>query len=128
MSSFTTPLVLEYLDGRTWRVAEEFVYHIGAEGSGMAIHVPKGFETDFASVPRVFWRVLPPTGDYGKAAVIHDKLYKDGSGNREWCDGVFLEAMTVLGVSLIKRQIIYRAVRLFGWIAWNAHRRNQKSK
>jgi hypothetical protein len=127
MSSFTTPLILEYVDGRTWIVNQEFVYHIGGSESGMAIVVPAGFPTDFASIPRVFWRVLPPTGTYGKAAVVHDFLYKSQAGTREWADAVFLEAMDVLGVPAWKKIVMYRAVRLFGWKSWNDHAKNQNT-
>lgn len=124
MSSFTTPLKLEYIDGRDWKVTEEFIYRIGSDTSEEAVKVPAGEITDFASIPRVFWRILPPTGEYGKAAVIHDYLYKHAVGTRKWCDDIFLEAMGVLKVSAWKRYAIYNAVRSFGWAAWNNHRKN----
>ena len=69
--AFLGALVLEYIDGRDWKVAAPFTYFT-REGHGIDVHA--GFVTDFASVPRFFWRVLPPTGPYGKAAVIHDRL------------------------------------------------------
>lgn len=125
MSSFTKPLKLEYLDGRQWKVLETFVYHVGAEDSGFAIKVPKGFITDFASIPRFFWRVLPPTGKYGKAAVLHDWLYSYGNYARIYADSVFLEAMQVLQVPPWQRYAMYKAVRMFGWIAWNKHRKKK---
>jgi hypothetical protein len=123
MSSFTTPLKLEYIDGQKWRVLEEFVYRIGDEASTDEIRVEAGFITDFASIPRIFWRILPPTGKYGKAAVTHDANYKRGTNNRKWADDVFLEGMEVLGTPWWQRQLIYNAVRAFGWAAWNQHRR-----
>jgi hypothetical protein len=43
-------------------------------GERDVIHIPGGFETDLASVPRVFWALLPPQGAYEKAAVLHDHL------------------------------------------------------
>ena len=39
------------------------------------IEVAEGFETDFASVPRLLWVVLPKWGKYGNAAMVHDWLY-----------------------------------------------------
>lgn len=127
MSSFTTPLSLEFGDDGSWTVNQEFVYHIGGQDSGMAVVVPVGFKTDFASIPRLFWRILPPIGEYGKAAVVHDFLYASQTGSREWCDGVFLEAMTVLNVPAWKRYAMYHAVRFFGWLAWNQHAKNKKT-
>lgn len=38
------------------------------------IHIPAGFATDLATVPRIFWALLPPHGAYEKAAVLHDYL------------------------------------------------------
>ncbi len=124
--SFLTPLELEYIDGRNWRVTAPFVYRT----NGDEIAIPSGFITDFASIPRIFWNILPPTGNYGKAAVVHDLLYRcggriryaqalDGSWtyrqySRAEADGVLRDAMTVLGVGRITRGVIYGAVRAFG--------------
>ncbi|EAA2596645.1 hypothetical protein DNM18_25345, partial [Salmonella enterica subsp. enterica] len=36
------------------------------------IEVPKGFITDHATIPRIFWILLPPDGRYAKAAIIHE--------------------------------------------------------
>lgn len=132
MSSFQTPLKLEYVDGSTWKVDAPFRYDVGAENSGESIIVPAGTSTDFASIPRLFWRILPPTGQYGKAAVVHDYLYQncglieESAGHiriytRDRCDQIFLEAMTVLGVPKWKRQAMYWAVRSAGFVAWNGH-------
>ena len=123
MSSFTTPLELDYIDGSHWRLTSAFDYHVGEESSREVIEVPKGFITDFASVPRILWNILPPTGPYGKAAVIHDYLYVMGgiplpksrlSYNKPKSDKIFLEAMEVLGVGRFKRNTMYLAVKLFG--------------
>jgi len=42
-------------------------------GERDVITIPAGFSTDLASVPRIFWWFLPPTGAYEKAAVVHDE-------------------------------------------------------
>lgn len=110
---FLTPLLLEYLDGRNYRVLRKFVYEIR---QGERIAVPRGFVTDFASVPRILWRVLPPTGQYGKAAVIHDYLYRTSilQYSRAEADLIFYEAMEDLGVNAWTSKLMYWAVRLFG--------------
>jgi hypothetical protein len=130
MSSFTTRLIMEpQEDGRTWRLVEPFTYDVGELGGADTITVPKDFFTDFASVPRIFWRVFPPWGTYGKAAVLHDWLYSVQDRPRLECDQIFLEAMEVLGVGWLSRKTIYRCVRLGGWIAWKTHaKENQKSR
>ncbi|MEY4386602.1 MAG: hypothetical protein RLY20_1885 [Verrucomicrobiota bacterium] len=117
MSSFTTPLLIEFLDGRNYRLLAGFDYLTDIAQLG-CIHVPAGFLTDFASIPRGLWNLLPPTGKYGKAAVIHDYLYRCCPHlDRKVCDQVLLEAMEVLGVSWLTRKLIYRAVRVFGGFA-----------
>jgi hypothetical protein len=122
MSSFTKPLIVEPLDnGREWKLIEEFEYHVGTEDSEEVIRVPAGFVTDFASVPRCFWSILPPWGKYGKAAVVHDFCYGTELYPRKRCDEIFLECMVVLQVARWKRWSMYAAVRGFGWLAWRKH-------
>jgi hypothetical protein len=86
------------------------------------ITVPKGFETDFASVPRFFWRIIPPWGKYSPAAVVHDYLYFNGECGKKKADQVFLELMKRLGVSSWKRRVMFYAVSWFGGSAWDNHR------
>jgi len=111
---FLDALVLEYIDGHTWKVVNEFVYKTDV-GTLDMVKVPAGFETDFASVPKVFWNVMPPTGQYGKAAVIHDYLYRTPHiASKADADSVFKEAMTALGVGWWTRNTMYQGVHLFG--------------
>lgn len=124
-TSFRTPLLLEYIDGKRWRLTEGFEYHIGHLGSGEVVYVPAGAITDFASIPApISWMWPPAHADYAKAAVIHDFLYggghvtrADGSvyrPTRQRADDIFKEGMGVLGCGFLKRRAIYRAVRMFG--------------
>ena len=129
MSSFTTPLIVSPLpDGRRWKLMEEFVYRIGSDQSEECVRVPAGFETDFASVPRIFW-FLPDWATYNKSAPLHDWLYhnKKIMGKditRKEADFVFLEAMLVDFRHHRSRRWVarleYWMVRLFGWLAWNS--------
>jgi hypothetical protein len=119
MSRFTDALVVTPLaDGKTWVVLRDFGYDVGAEGSGDRINVAIGFKTDFASIPRLFWIVLPKWGRYGNAAVVHDWLYWTQERSRRVADDIFLEGMCVLRVGGVTRRVIYTAVRWFGWLAW----------
>lgn len=124
MSSFTLPLTVTKIGKRLWRVERSFDYFVGEENSDFKISVPKDFLTDFASVPRAFWCIFPPDGQYTQAAVLHDFIYsKRGllekrELSRKECDDIFLEAMGVLEVGYITKTTIYLAVRGFGWIPW----------
>ncbi len=109
-------LDLRFHDGDVWELLRPYPY-IGKRWRGV---VPRGFMTDFASVPRAFWPVLPPTGQYGPAAVIHDYLYRNGLTSRADADWTFREAMERLGVGWFTRQTMYLAVRSFGWAAYHA--------
>ena len=123
MSRFTDALVVTPLaDGKTWVVLRDFGYDVGTEDSGDRINVAVGFKTDFASIPRLFWIVLPKWGRYGNAAVVHDWLYWTQERSRRAADDIFLEGMCVLGVGGLTRGTIYTAVRWFGWLAWIRNR------
>ena len=132
MSSFTEPLVVKIhqRDARPVELVEGFAYLVGFDPK-RAIEVKAGFATDGASVPRPFTAFIRPWGRHGKAAVLHDWLYRwagwravwrtfmpDARNARHAADLVFLEAMAVLHVPLHRRLLIYAAVRAGGWVAW----------
>jgi len=61
---------------------------------------------------------------------VHDYLYERGHPDlpRKAADDVFLEAMTDEDDPpwWTTRQIMYRAVRLGGWLGWNRYRKQEK--
>jgi hypothetical protein len=89
-------------DGQESVLMEDLSYRIGT--TSYVIVVPAGFVTDFAR-PRAIWSVLPPTGRYQQAAIVHDFLYWDQGCSREQADALL------------------RAVRSFGSAAWTANAR-----
>lgn len=114
MSSFTTPADLRIISPTQMMLLSPFAYHVGAYPSQDIITVPAGTVTDLATTPRWLWSVLPPFGHYAKAAIVHDYLYQQAVGSKRYADGVFLEAMTVLGVPRWRRVVMYWAVRVCG--------------
>lgn len=99
-----------------WRVLTSFSYKIDNDSW---ITIPAGYLTDGASVPRLFWNIIPPWGKYGQAAVVHDLLceylmvVRNGRPERitrARCDAILNEAMTYLGVPIVQRLMIYGAV------------------
>ena len=121
-SPFTGTLtILEVSPGERWRLVEPLRYEVDYYGSGRAIEVPAGFETDGASIPAALRTVLAVWGTYGRAAVIHDYLYwrlvsdpHPEAPTRADADRIFYEAMGPLGTGPVLRGLIYAAVRLFG--------------
>jgi hypothetical protein len=84
-----------------------------------SVSVPEGFVTDFASVPRIFWSVLPRDGVYTYAAVLHDYLYWVHDRSREDADAVLLACMEEFSVEESARQAVYWSVRAGGGFAWS---------
>lgn len=112
-----------FLDGTNWFLTQPLRYQI--PGGQAIVEVPVGFQTDFASIPRPFWSILPKWGKYGPAAVAHDFLYWDQRCTREQADAVLLLAMAESQVNPVHRALIYRAVRWGGAIGWKANRKDR---
>lgn len=102
--------------------------------------IPVGFETDFASVPKVFWSIFPKDDlEYLKSAIVHDFFYKHGGlfncVNDKTCfteykritryeaDVLFREGAKVLGAGFIKRNILFAAVRFGGAKSWGSNKK-----
>lgn len=90
------------------------------------VKVPVGFVTDFASIPRAFWSLLRPDGDYAYAAVIHDYLYWTQPLSRKQCDQIFKLAMLDFKVGEGEVQTIHTAVRAGGSGAWKENAKLKK--
>lgn len=82
------------------------------------VEVPVGFVTDFASIPRVFWSVLPPDGTYTYAAIIHDYLYWEQPVSKRDADMILNLVMEEFKVDAVSRSAIYRGVDAGGGFAW----------
>lgn len=116
-NSFLTPLVVEVMPGgKTFKIAREFTYLWKREH--IQIHVPVGFVTDFASIPRLARLIIPKLGKYTKASVLHDHAYQTQVMTRKQADVMFKDGMRELGVVKWKRWAMWLAVRLAGWLAW----------
>lgn len=117
-AAFPLPLVLENAGmrgrSRLFKLAAPFVF-VSSKGK---LSVPKGFVTEGMSLPPVLWSWCNPFAQGMESAIFHDYLYSEGNVygfTRKEADDLFLEGMTACGVPWLKRQTIYRAVRLFGW-------------
>jgi hypothetical protein len=90
-------------------------------GRDQVITIGDSFPTDLASVPRLFWALIPPDGAYENAAVLHDWLCADlRAARREKrpplvpardADGLFRRVMREAGVGFITRWIMWAGVR-----------------
>lgn len=140
MSSFTefnAPLKVQYDFDYSrekrhdyWDLLDEFTFYTDQlpEEGKLWIKVPKAFKSDGATIPRWLWSLLPPMGQYGQAAVLHDYLRKTYTAyldeaygepinavelTTKQTDLIFLEAMGVLGVGTFKKYLMYGVVRVY---------------
>ena len=105
-----------------WELLAALVY-LAADGTKYT--VPKGFITDGASVPWLFWAVISPTGALFAAAVLHDWLYSEEAKllygikvERSQADALFREAAESDGAGSFKRNAAWAGVRVGGWAYW----------
>lgn len=87
-----------------------------------------GFLTDLASIPLGMWNILPKSGRYDRAAVVHDYLYQFNGCTRAEADAVLKEAMEVLQVGGFRIFMIYSGVRSGGWKSWNRYRKAENAQ
>jgi|ERR1019366_1027732 hypothetical protein len=90
------------------------------------VEVPSGFVTDLASIPRVFWSLLRPDGEYVYPAIVHDYLYWVQSRSRAESDEIFKLGMQEFSINPATIEVIYRAVRLGGNASWSDNQRQRK--
>ena len=122
------PIHTEYIDGRKWKLDRNVSYKIhDGYFKGHVTTVRAGFVFDWASVPRVFWMLLPPSGltgnPYGIAALIHDWICRHKQIQGQPCtrydaDYVFYEVMIYVGVKPWLAQLMFRCVRMAGVLPW----------
>jgi len=95
--------------------------------NGDKVVIPENFTTDFATVPRLLWGIIPTIGNHNLATLIHDHLYnvrysvnhnKDWKADRLFCDRELLYWLKLTGSSNIKAYAMYWAVRIGGRKWW----------
>lgn len=119
------PGVRPFLDWDFYYIDAELQWVAGKDISLPAVTVPKGFVTDLASIPSIFWSVYPPTGRYAYAAIVHDYLYWDQSTSRDVADEILAEAMRDAGTGKITTAGFRGALALTGGFAWDANRKRR---
>ena len=102
-------------NGRDVILTRPYVVVLGMGSTWYNVHIPEGFESDYASVPRFLWRIVPPFGRYACAALVHDYLYRNKKYSRKVCDDIFSHMMKSLNTKPWRRVLMYRAVRMMGW-------------
>ncbi|WP_086282288.1 DUF1353 domain-containing protein [Campylobacter devanensis] len=99
-------VVVQPIDKDKFRVYKDLSYQ--------GIYIPKGFVTNGADIPRVFWSLFPPNSpEYLSAVVLHDFMCANvAKYGYEMADRYFYDAMLEIGVSKWKADLFYF------WVKW----------
>lgn len=116
--SFPDVPLIEPLENGLFELQENLI----ADDSQRRYVVPKGFVTDFASIPRVLWPVFSPI-DYKtiSPAILHDYLYTCPNDlTRAEIDSIFYSSLIDNRVNPVVAYAYWIAVRLGGNSHFNA--------
>lgn len=114
--------VLRQIDDDRFVVEEPIVYDDGS--TSLRVPCNEGVPTDLASIPFFMAWFVPVNGRHTPAALVHDTMLGDIRGSRRSgdisateagrlrveADDVFLDAMVVTGVPLLRRRLMHSAV------------------
>ncbi|MCK0098849.1 DUF1353 domain-containing protein [Qipengyuania sp. S6317L1] len=116
-NSFSAGPLLLPAGGQNMRLMESFSYR---DPNGMLWTVPAGYVSNGASIPKSLWSFAggPWSGDYNKAAIIHDRYCDTKARTWEATHLVFKYAMLANGVSSMDAEVKYSSVFLAG-PRWN---------
>jgi hypothetical protein len=138
--SFFMKILVWVFEVRKWELSQNWFFKLD---DGTEIVLPEDFKFDGASIPRLFWAILSPTGLLLIPGLIHDYGYKynqlwmkdnedniteymQGEGKSYW-DRLFLEVgKQVNGFALINL-IAWLGVFIGGSGAWKKHREKNES-
>lgn len=67
----------------TYRLLKPLYFELS---NGEHLTIPGGFIWDLSSVPRIFWTLFAPDGDFEIASIIHDFLYQNKLYTRAFAD------------------------------------------
>ena len=121
-----SPAVRAFGDNKFWITIEDMEYIIGRTQD--RIIVPKGFVTDFASIPQGLWSLgLSPQGQYSRAAVVHDYLYWSQGCTRAQADRLLVITMKESRVGTFDEVVVYNGVNLGGQSSWDNNTKERKA-
>lgn len=103
---------VKQISNKYWELLDDVHY----QGRWESFLVPKGFHTDFATIPRPIIWLIPTYGVYTPAAILHDYLCVSAASDspiisRADADGLFRRSLRELGVSGPARWTMWAGVR-----------------
>lgn len=111
---FLTDLCVRHVQGKRWRLTKSLVW----EGEAELFVIRRGFETDFASIPKPVRWLLDTAGQNSEAAVLHDAAWRESQRPAHLlridpadADGMFRRALRETGATALTRGIMWGGVR-----------------
>lgn len=130
---FLTQAVVAHLEGELLELREPLIYRTRGIGgwplpSDLEIRVPEGLVFDGASIPQFAWSFMPSKAQTVEEGALHDWAYRVGPHlglrKRKYPDWLIYEALVLSNDGAEwQRQVIWRALRIAGWSAWNGYRK-----
>ena len=115
---------------RRWELVENWYYFLDGE----EYVIEKGFEFDGASVPKFLAMWLSPVGVLLMGGLVHDYGYKyaelvkcekgEVPKTQKEMDIIFRDICIEQNGFKVLNYLAYWSLRLFGFVAWNRHRKN----
>jgi hypothetical protein len=102
---------------------KKWLFVLNKDHNTGSLVLPKGFEMDFVTSPRIFWAIVPQISKANRASANHDYRYRNTIGERDEADKIFLNELMEDGVPFVIADMMYLYVSLFGWIKWNKYKR-----
>jgi hypothetical protein len=87
--------------------------------------IPKGFITDFASIPKIFRNWLSNVSGYNKCYLLHDFQYSilsQEKHSRANSDNILRENLDWCNMNMLDRNAVYFAVRIAGGKHWKKNK------
>ncbi len=126
---------------RKWVLTDPLWFGLEGPSGPNWLIIPKGFETDLASIPVPFSAVLRPSDVNPAGPVVHDYLYRRSGSvfmhkldpvtgepfavqtpvfSRKQADQIFHEILLATGTPAWKAALMHRAVRIGGGKGWGS--------
>jgi hypothetical protein len=99
---------------RCWKLDLDFSMIIASHGMEQRVTVPKGYDTDYATIPIICQLVLGNRDDWAEAAVLHDWLCTTHVP-RFICNAWMRSALFCLGAPRWKQLAFFYGLMLFGY-------------
>ena len=106
------PYLVRTLGNGLYRLEEDIYIPFAA---GFELIIPKGFVTDWASVPTILhWFIKPTHHKILRASLIHDWLYCTHITSRQVADSIFYQVMRIDGMPRWKAKLCFWSAQVFG--------------